>query len=148
MESRNIEGFKQAHPGMRFPDYRSLKANETLEIRRRLKQITKLPEIADDLTLTRQIATLSKICSDENADDEKFNLLNTLKSLNISPNDKVFVNFYRFDEIDELPIEDVSRYFRFIWYPASDDIDIFDETLEWILSVTHSGIIRALVLET
>ncbi len=35
----------------------------------------------------------------------------------------------------------MSRWFDDIWYPASDDIDLFDSTLDWILSVSHSGLI-------
>jgi hypothetical protein len=142
METRNIEDFKREHPGIKFPDYRHLTANETEAIRRRLKILASLPENIDNLTLTRHIAKISKICDCENANDEKFNLSATLNSLDIFPEDQVYINFYRFDEVDKMLLNDVSRWFRFIWYPVSDDIEIFDDSLEWILSVTHDGEIQ------
>jgi hypothetical protein len=141
MEARNIQGFKQEYPGMQFPNYRSLTTDESINIRKRLKWLAGLPENVDDLTLSKRIASLSINCVSENADDNGFDLIATLKRLNVTPTDQVFVNFYRFDDIDEMLISDVSRYFRFIWYPQSDDIDLFDHTLTWVLSISHDGVV-------
>ena len=88
----------------------------------------------------KQISSQSK-CIDEaiNANSKSFELLATLRKLNVLPQERAYLNFYRFDNIDEMSIFDVSADFRFIWYPQSDDIDIFDSTLTWILSVSHDG---------
>ena len=37
-----------------------------------------------------------------------------------------------------------NKYFDDIWYPDSDDIDIFDQTLSWILTVLHNGDVKIL----
>jgi hypothetical protein len=146
MEIRNIIGFKLENPGIEFPNFRSLKDDETQEVRRRLKQKVMLSKDADDLTLSKQIAVLSVVCNGDNANDDKFNLLEVLRRLEIIPSGLVYLNFYRFDEIDEMSVGDVSRHFKYIWYPHSDDIDIFDSTFKWILSVSHDGIVSLLAI--
>jgi hypothetical protein len=72
---------------------------------------------------------------------EGFNLLNTLTELKIKPLSKVFLNWYRYEKIDVFKIDDVDNYFYSIWFPSSDDIDLFDESLSWILSIRHDGFI-------
>ena len=113
MEIRNITGFKLENPGIEFPNFRSLKEDETQEIRRRLKQKVGLPKDANDLTLAKQIAVLSVVYNGDNANDDKFNLLEVLRRLEIMPGDLVYLNFYRFDEIDEMSVGDVSHHFKY-----------------------------------
>lgn len=72
---------------------------------------------------------------------ENFNLMNTLADLGIKPMTKVIINWFRFQRLDEFKIDDLTRYFDDIWFPGSDDIDVFDDTLNWILSVRHDGCI-------
>ena len=59
--------------------------------------------------------------------------------LNIKPNLQVYLNWYSFTDIDILNIIFLDKYFFDIWYPISDDIDIFDESLNWFLSIRHDG---------
>jgi hypothetical protein len=140
MEKRNIDGFKLEHPGQDFPVYRSLSSDETIHLRQRLKGLVGLSNESDDLTLAYRIRSQSKcIAGALNAENKDFNLFATLRNLNINPQEKVYLNFCRFDDIDEMSIIDVSANFRYVWYPVSDDIDIFDSTLAWIVSISHDG---------
>ena len=139
MDIRNIEGFKLDHPGKEFPQYRSLQEDEMADIRTRLKIAIGMPEAADNLTLSKGIAALQGSCSAENANRETFNLSDTLKGFDVHPEPLVYVDFYRYDDVDELRAEDVIRYFPYIWYPGSDDISIFDRSLKWVLSISHDG---------
>lgn len=43
--------------------------------------------------------------------------------------------------------KDLTEHFDYIWYPGPDDIEIFDDSLSWILSVDHGGYLRVLVLD-
>jgi hypothetical protein len=139
MDARNIEHFMAENPGAQFPHHRSLSINETEGIRRRLKKLIGLPDATDDLALVREVAKRSKECEGVNVNDAEFNISTILEHLNISPNEKLYINFYRFDIVDEMSINDISRHFNFIWYAGSDDIDIFDESLHWIFSISHDG---------
>jgi hypothetical protein len=42
-------------------------------------------------------------------------------------------------EVDDIAFADLARYFAWIWYPASDDIQIFDEPFSWLLLIGHEG---------
>jgi hypothetical protein len=111
-------------------------------IRARLKMAIGMPEAADNLALSKGIAALQGSCSAENADCESFSLSDTLRRFDVHPDPLIYVDFYRYDDIDELRVEDVMRYFPYIWYPGSDDISIFDRSLAWVLSISHDGEVR------
>jgi hypothetical protein len=76
--------------------------------------------------------------------NEMFNLKDVLGDLLITPQLRVYVNWYRFDEIDQFNIDDFEKYFDDIWFAGSDDIDIFDDSLKWILSIRHDGLVSIL----
>lgn len=54
---------------------------------------------------------------------------------------KVYINWFRFDNIDQMKFNDFSTYFYDIWFPSVDDIDLFDESYSWIVSIRHDGMI-------
>jgi hypothetical protein len=55
---------------------------------------------------------------------------------------KVYLNWYRFDDIDQIDLAALDQYFSDIWYPGSDDLDVFDDSTDWIVSIAHFGKIR------
>lgn len=57
---------------------------------------------------------------------------------------KVYINWHRFDKIDQMQFPDLMGHFDDIWYPGADDIDIFDDSLNWVASVSHFGNVRLL----
>jgi hypothetical protein len=61
--------------------------------------------------------------------------------------EKVLVNWYRFDEIDRIDIDVLSQFFDDIWYPAVDDIEIFDTSCGWFISVSHDGRVELISLQ-
>lgn len=69
---------------------------------------------------------------------EDFSLLDLTRHLGIEA-DVVYVNFWRFDDVDELRLDELSRRFDDIWFEVTDDIEIFDDSLSWYLSVSHDG---------
>jgi len=76
----------------------------------------------------------------ENIDaKDGFNLIDTLNSISILPLPKIYINWYQFDDIDLINTSDLNKYFDDIWFPSADDIDLFDESLNWIVSIRHDG---------
>src|SRR5690606_8615576 len=71
------------------------------------------------------------------ADD--FDLALLLEKLKITPQEKVYLNWYRFDKIDEMLFRDLCEHFGDIWYHSSDDLEIFDPSFAWIASIGHHG---------
>lgn len=39
---------------------------------------------------------------------------------------------------------DLANFFDYIWFPSSDDVDIFDASFDWILSIDHAGFVKLL----
>lgn len=66
-----------------------------------------------------------------------------LDSLNISSHSTILINWYRFDNIDRIQLYDFDKYFEDIWFEGTDDIDVFDESLNWFISIRHDGEIYA-----
>lgn len=141
MQDFKRKHFEAVHPGVPFPPIEALSQIEARTLRARLAG--RLGSAADDgLTLVQQLAARSVLVQGATADSDRFRLLQTLWRLRIRPQPALYINWYRFDEIDRVGAEDLARHFADIWYPSSDDIDILDDTCDWILSIGHSGDIR------
>jgi hypothetical protein len=50
-----------------------------------------------------------------------------------------FLNWYRFDKVDELKFDDLCEVFDDLWYPSSDDLDILNPNINWVVSIEHFG---------
>lgn len=71
------------------------------------------------------------------AEDEDFNWYKVFDYLDIPIPHEVYINFDKFDKIDVISFENFNKYFSDIWYLADDDIEMFDVTKSWIISVRH-----------
>lgn len=56
--------------------------------------------------------------------------------MNIHPK-SVLINFCRFDDIDEMKLDDLNKYFYDIWYPVAEDIEIFDRECSWMILISY-----------
>lgn len=123
--------------GRSFPSYKELPKEECQFL---LKSVCKTYRIIETNFAT-QLDSVQSFYSDSNAVDEDFKLKNTLFNLGISFNSTLFVNWFRFERIDAFYIDDLDEYFNNIWFHVADDIDLFDESLTWIVSIHHEGYI-------
>ena len=76
---------------------------------------------------------------------EEFRLIDFLQKINVIPLSKIYINWYKFNDIDSIDLVDMDKYFYDIWFPSSDDIDLFDENFNWIVSIRHDGIVSYIV---
>lgn len=146
MDSIKLEHFQRSHPGLSFPPVHELGDRETEALRARLVRACGLPTSASAIELTNWIAENATQISRADASSASFNVQRLLTDLGIRSEPYVFLNWYRFDKIDKLALVDLTRYFSDIWYPASDDIEIFDSTCDWMLAIAHTGSVRLTVL--
>ena len=58
--------------------------------------------------------------------------------MNIHP-ESVLINFCRVDDIDEMKLDDLNKYFYDIWYPVAEVIEIFDRECNWMVLISHDG---------
>jgi hypothetical protein len=145
MNAAKIKNFEMEHPGTQFPWFHSLDLNETKQVLDDLKSTFGVPESKTTLELVVLLDSMAEDIAEFNAESDTFELRGVLYHLGISPLPRVFINWYRFDQIDVMNLDALAEWFDDIWYPSADDIDVFDSTYSWIISISHSGNIKSLV---
>lgn len=140
MEKFKIDNFIREKNDKKFPCYRELPNEES---RRILSEISlKIGLQGSPKDIVSEIYNQGILLDTVNAESDDFLLSDVLSFSGITPRLKVFINWYRFDIIDEIIFTDLELYFHDIWYPGPDDIDIFDSTYSWILTVMHHGAVQ------
>ena len=135
MDQIKLENFRKEY-GFDMPIIRSLPAGECLKIRENLLHKFSL----DDVGGFFKIDKFGRF-DGFNADEENFDLKAVFGKLNIATPNEICINFNKFESIDILHFDDLSKFFSDIWYPSLDDIEIFDINLSFIISVRHYGAI-------
>jgi hypothetical protein len=138
MESFKIANFEKVDTGIAFPRFRSLSRQECNTLRARLIRLLNLKN-ADYSSifnaLSHEAATLGAIC----ADDQQFDLRSALGEAGLSPPSQVFLNWGKLDNVDQMSLSDFAKYFSDIWYPAIDDLEVFDDGVTWCCIISHDG---------
>ena len=135
MDQIKLENFRKEH-GFEMPIIRSLPYDECLEIRENLLYKFSLQNI-DEFFKIDKFSRLDGF----NANEENFDLKAVFNKLGIAKPNEICINFNKFESIDILHFDDLSKFFSDIWYPSLDDIEIFDINLNWIVLVRHYGAI-------
>jgi len=146
MEEFKLYNFMKDNEGTPFPPIVSLRSHECIELRSKVCSHLNLKQDIGGCELALTIDRLQTCLNEVRADDTSFDLEKVLRSIGVTSSKDVFVNWKHFEIIDMIELRDLSNNFYDIWYPSSDDIDIFDSSLAWILSVNHEGAIRYLFL--
>ena len=133
MDQMKLENFRKEY-GFEMPIVRSFSPNECLKIRENLLHKFSL----DDIDEFFKIDKFSKL-DGFNADEANFDIKAVFSKLNIATPNEICINFNKFESIDILRFNDLFKFFIDIWYPSSDDIEIFDINLSFIFSVRHYG---------
>ena len=102
--------------------------------------------MVEGTALMKTLCESSRPVEHANAKAEGFDLAALVHSLELEAQEEVFINWDDFTTIDRMRFKDLTEHFDYIWYPGPDDIEIFDDSLSWILSVDHGGYVRVLVL--
>jgi hypothetical protein len=137
MERFKIEHFRREHPGTAFPWFRPLSTDEATNIKTRIRGL--LASDTDDLNLTRLVAAISVPLPGVSAEEPGFCLARQIQLRGVRPEPLVFINWYRYDEIDEMRLDELSKHLAYVWYPKADDIEVFDDSLQWMLTIAHTG---------
>lgn len=145
VEQFKIENFEQVHGANSFPAFRSLAKEEASHILMSLKRRAGLPDELNAQDVLHAIDQRSVVVDGVDATQDAFDLRAVLGRLRFSAA-KVFVNWDRFDRIDEFEIEDLCNFFSDIFYPSADDVEILDLNLTWLVSIRHYGAVKALDL--
>ncbi|WP_022821926.1 hypothetical protein [Hymenobacter norwichensis] len=142
MEAFKITLFEQEH-AQPFPSYRSLLPTEGRALQARLARQFGLTASHTANEFEFALASRQTYYHEVNAEQD-FALLPTLTALGITPLPELFINWARFEEVDTFQTADVAHYFDDLWYPVADNIDLFDASLRWVVSIRHDGVVSAI----
>ena len=137
MDQWKVDNFNRAYPGERFPEFEALSQKECERLRSKLTTVLGLGDNVTDLDVSKSFHAQTGRHLAEVPDEGQPDLRELLTNAHISLSRHVLLNWYRIDDVDRLDLDDLSRHFDDIWYPGPDDIDIFDESCSWFLSVDH-----------
>ncbi|AWG24524.1 hypothetical protein [Flavobacterium kingsejongi] len=135
MEEFKISIFEEEHSHS-FPPYKTLSHQECENLQIKLARKYNIVK----KNIVYELFTKQKYYSSTDA-SENFNLIDTLNRLWITSLNNVYIDWYGFQRIDLINIQDLSNFFYDIWYPVADDINIFDESLDWLIFIRHDGAI-------
>ena len=138
MDSTKIQNFGRENPHSDFPRFSSLAPNECAQLQSAIATRLGLQARTEPLVLLEALQGKAKPFTGADAQNA-FDPQTAIAALGFRPRPEVLVNWYRFDKIDRIALSDLTKHFDDIWYPGSDDIEIFDESLDWFILVRHDG---------
>ncbi len=105
MDQIKLENFRKEH-GIKMPIIRSLPYYECLKIRENLLHKFSL----DDVDEFFKIDKFSRL-DGFNADEENFDIKAVFSKLGIATSNEICINFNKFESIDILHFDDLSKFF-------------------------------------
>ena len=138
MEAFKLVNFKNEY-NTNMPIVRSIEGSECEAVCRSLFRNRHVNTLEEFFKKEEQEFVL---LDDINAEDDDLDWNKVFNSIGIPVPNEVFINFERFNSIDVFLFKDFCKYFDDIWYPAADDIEVFDASLNWIVSVKHYGAVH------
>jgi hypothetical protein len=146
MEQVKIKNYEREHGPGTFIRFRHLPQAEADALRYKITTRLGLELNTSPLELVKAIQQRSSQFNGLNATDNQFRIRQVLTTLELNISPVTYLNWYRYDDIDEVSTNDLCDYFHDIWYPSADDLDLVDTKVNWILSIEHDGAIRVLRL--
>lgn len=139
MDKLKLLRLQQDQPAIDLTSIRTVPAHKAQQLLTAICDRTGLGKSNNGLSLVRHLRQQSRPLVGMDANQPDFALARAFEEAGISPGDRVFINWHRFDDLDDVSTETVTEHFDQFWYPKADDIDIFDGTLTWFLSVDSEG---------
>lgn len=139
MDAIKIDNFRRSYPGVQFAEFEPLAPDRCIDIRQSVARRLGLPADAPPLEVIAKLHEQAGAELGNAPESGSLDVRITLQKAGVEAGDRVYLNWYRFDDIDEIGVDELSRCFNDIWYPASDDVEVFDGTLSWVLSISHTG---------
>ena len=72
-------------------------------------------------------------------DESMFNLNEYFEQIPTKTPQTVFLNYGDMSEFYEVSTESLNLFFDDIYFPGSDDIEIFDASCSWLFSINHDN---------
>ena len=142
MEEFKINHYERINGKGSFPSCRSLSEHESASVRERMAHSLGSCGKASGIEILQRLLAIGEEVGTVDACAGHFDLQKVFEKCGITCSEEVMINWYRFDRIDVIETQQMISHFDDIWYPSSDDIDIFDWSMRWVISIEHHGAVR------
>ena len=142
MDSYKLEEFAGDHPGQQYPWVESVQPQEAQRMVSELMSrfCPSATNASDFIHFIAEQPMLEEIT----VLDDEFDFTRLLIDAQIRIPQEILVNFAAFEQLERMRYAEFAKHFRYVYWPATDDLDCFDESLEWIVSIDHDGRITVL----
>jgi len=138
MQSFKIDNFVRENPGVPPPRFHSLTDSEGSALVERLLANVGPPQ-GTTQEVMRWLSEQATPLTEVDLDQYEVALPELLRRAGIKPCPVLYVQWSALRDIDRFESEELARHFYDVWYPSADDIEIFDDTLAWLMFVRHYG---------
>jgi hypothetical protein len=138
VEEFKVENFKRSFPASEFPPFKALNRSDCKSLLDALVVSFDI-ECESGMEFDNILSNRAQAVDGAKANENSFSIITILEEHGIHSRSAVYINWYRFEQVDEMKLNDLDQYWTDIWYPGPDDISVFDSSFSWILCVTHEG---------
>jgi|ERR1700674_1944993 hypothetical protein len=131
--------FMEDHPGAEFPAFENVGASQRANLKEEVALRLGLSRDTDALDVVKRVHECFGVPSTYDATEASFNLKSVVADLALEIDEYVYINWDRFDHLDRIRFTDLAEHFPYIWYSSSDDIEIYDDKLRWVIVIRHDG---------
>ncbi len=137
MHEIKIKNYERIYGAGKFMQFRHLSESEGQQILQELRRKFHRPDNFDTVALLELLRSKSIVAG--NIGTQHFDLRDIFNKFDLNVPEVVYLNWYRFDDMDEVKTEDLVRDLEHVWYPSSDDLEIIEPHLNWVISIEHFG---------
>lgn len=138
MESHKIDNFESLH-NKKLPELRTLEGTELTTLQNRIFSLFAAKFNIQLPLEASKTQAISQSRYETLALSEGFDIREGLRKFSVQAPTKIYLNWSAFEKIDQIATGDFAHCFSDIWYPGADDIDLFDDTPSWMVSIYHDG---------
>lgn len=142
MEHTKIIEFYKEYKDKEFPYFETLSVDQCLNCREKIATNFRINFSKDSLIFLKNLNVKLQYFNTFPYDFDNYKLSNLLNEIGIVKMPiNVYVNWYKFDLIDQMKFRDLDLYLLDLWYPQ-EDIEIFSTECNWIISLSHDSIVK------
>lgn len=138
-----VEWFCSLNPSMQYPAKAQVWGAEAERVRKGLARRFGLPEHWSAHEQTCAIWKLGIDTGHRVREGEAMPIQRWLQLLGIQPKDTIYVNWPASTRSDPYDVFDIQSFEDALpvglWRPLADDIELFDDSFDWVLLINHEG---------
>ena len=135
-----MDGFKielfEKEKGKAFPQFYALDKEECGVLYRRFCSKMQIP--GQKMPVFDYFERKGAFVEKFNALQDGFNVSELFACLKVTA-DIIYVCWDNFETIDRMSLQDFSRHFDDIWFPAADNVIVFPQEMSFMVMIRHDG---------